>query len=142
MSNFLLQNSSICMISISQISRFQTPPLSSLNLFMKGQKYEFQQNDYNKALIAYERAFAQFFEPSSKAEILNCIARVQKKMSRFEDAVISYTRLTQEYKNSLSSIGVPIGLAARLELGSLFLNRKDSISAGNYIATKKMLLMW
>ena len=107
-------------------SLFAQPQPSRLLL---GQQYEFQQKRYQEALTSYLSAFAQLSNHESKGEALNAIARVQKKSNLFLDAIKSYQTIAQDYSDVRMSSGLPSGLAARLELGNLFLAIDDSTSA-------------
>jgi len=94
-----------------------------------GQQLEFQQEKYGKALASYQQEFEQASDPQMKGELLIAIARVQKKSRLFRDAIQTYEAITQDYSHAQTAGGVPLGLAARLELSSLSLANNDTLSA-------------
>jgi signal transduction histidine kinase len=94
-----------------------------------GDQLEFQQKEYQKALATYQQAFNRASDPQVKGRLLNVIARVQKKAELFQDAIRSYEILAQDYSEVRVADGIPLGLAARLELGSLFLAGRDFSSS-------------
>ncbi len=94
-----------------------------------GQQYEFQQDSYDQALNIYRQAFARTSEDNVKGELLNAIARVQKKSKRFTDAAESYRRIIQDYGHARMKSGMPWSGAAYLELGSLYVAMNDPLSA-------------
>jgi signal transduction histidine kinase/tetratricopeptide (TPR) repeat protein len=102
---------------------------SSVGIMEVGEQLEFQQKEYQKALTAYQQAFDQASDPQMKGKLLNAMARVQKKSELFQDAIRSYEILAQNYSEVRVADGIPLGLAARLELGSLFLAGRDSSSS-------------
>ena len=94
-----------------------------------GQQLEFQQKNYQKALVNYQQAYEQVSDHRVKGELLNAVARVQKKSSLIKDAIKSYETIARDFSQMRISSGVPLGLAARLELGSLLLASNDSLSS-------------
>jgi signal transduction histidine kinase len=94
-----------------------------------GQQLEFQQKKYEKALISYNREFEQASDAQMKGELLSAIARVQKKSNLFREAQKTYHTIVQEYNHIPTAGGVPLGLAARLELSSLPMETGDTLMA-------------
>ena len=94
-----------------------------------GQQLEFQQKNYPQALANYEKEFEQISNPQMKAELLSAIARVQKKSTLFRDAIKTYEAIARDYSNLQTAGGVPLGLAARSEISSLFMIIGDTLSA-------------
>ncbi len=108
-----------------------SPSLSSelSRIFDAGRQAEFQQKNYRKALSFYQQAFSLAFDSRTKGELLNAIARVQKKSSPFQEAIGSYKVLAEDYNQERLSTGVPLGIAACLEIGSLFFFLENPSSA-------------
>ncbi|MCI0698672.1 ATP-binding protein [candidate division KSB1 bacterium] len=98
-------------------------------IVQEGQQLEFQQNDDRAALAFYQQALARASGDQIKAELLNAIARVQKKLGRFPDAIKTCNQLTRDYSQARIAGGLPLGLTARLERGDLFLATNDSLRA-------------
>ena len=107
----------------------QPRSVSLLREIRDGQQYEFQQHHYRKAIASYRQAFAHVSSQEAKAEVLNAIARVQKKSAQFRDATQSYRAIVQDYSRVRMRSGIPSGLVARLELGSLLPSMNDSLGA-------------
>ena len=102
---------------------------SILEAMQTGQQYEFQQNNYEEALISYQKALAQASRDEIKGELLNAIARVQRKSELFPDAIKSYEILIENYSDVRMRNGMPYGLSARLELGSVSMITNDPENA-------------
>jgi signal transduction histidine kinase len=98
-------------------------------IFIAAQKLEFQEQNYQKALLSYRMAMDQANDLQSRGECLNAIARVRKKAELFEDAIESYKEISEEYSQVRIAEGIPLGVAARLELGSLYQETGDMLSA-------------
>lgn len=111
-------------------SLYVQPRSSSLvRKIRAGQQLEFQQKKYREALTSYEQAIEQTSTRQIKGELLSAVARVQKKSKLFQDAIKSYETIAQEFSQVRTAEGIPLGLAARLELGSLYLAIDDSSKA-------------
>lgn len=106
---------------VSPLSR----PSSLTKKIQSAQQLEFQQRNYPKALVAYQQALDQTTEHRIKGELLNAVARIQRKSAFFKDAVTTYEIIARDYSQVLISEGIPLGLAARLELGSLILEMSN-----------------
>ncbi|MCK4431824.1 MAG: hypothetical protein KAW19_11060 [Candidatus Aminicenantes bacterium] len=107
-----------------------SPRTPSLNRKIQtGQQLEFQQKKYREALSIYQQAVKQVADPQVKGELWNTIARVQKKAKLYQNAIKSYETIAQDFSQMRIADGIPLGLSARLELGSLFLTIDDSLSS-------------
>ncbi len=89
------------------------------------ERLEFKELKYADALIAYQQAFNQAADQNTKGELLNAVARIQKKAGLFKDAISTYERIANNFGQVVISDGIPLGLAARLELSSLFRTASD-----------------
>jgi signal transduction histidine kinase len=105
---------------------------SSLNRnFRTAQQFEFRQKNYKQALSSYQRAFEQANDRQTKGECLSAIARVLKKAKLFKEALETYEKITEDYSQVRITEGIPLGLAARMELGLLYRETGDILSAVN-----------
>jgi len=93
--------------------------------FLTAQQLEFRQKNYRNALSSYKKAMEQTKNLQFKGECLSAIARVQKKAKLFEEAIESYKKITEDYSQVRITDGIPLGLAARLELGLLYQEVSD-----------------
>jgi signal transduction histidine kinase len=91
------------------------------------ERLEFEQQNYPAALAGYEQALEHATDLETRAELTNAIARVQKKSARYPDAITSYLRITRDFGQVRSASGIPLGLAARMELASLYLATRDPL---------------
>lgn len=105
----------------------RTPSLN--RKIQTGYQLEFQQKRYRSALSIYQRAIKQVTDPQVKGELWNTIARVQKKAKLYQNAIKSYETIAQDFSQVRIADGIPLGLSARLELGSLFYAIDDSLSS-------------
>jgi signal transduction histidine kinase len=99
------------------------PPSAKL---MEAQQLEFEEKNYPKALAAYRQALNPAGDPRTEGEILNAVARVQKKSGLLREAAATYENISRDYGGVIISDGIPLGLAARLELAIVLRNLKDS----------------
>jgi signal transduction histidine kinase len=106
-------------------------PPSLMRIIQRGQQSEFQQNDYQKAILNYNQAFQLASDRQTKGELLNSVARVQKKSSLSLEAMKSYQVLARDYDQVRLSTGLPLGLVAGREIASLYLREKDLVSSVN-----------
>ncbi len=102
---------------------FTSPSLPSnlSRVFNQGRQAEFQQKNYRTAISCYQQAFRLASDSRSKGELLNAAARVQKKSSQIQEAIDTYKVVNENYGRVSLSTGVPLGIAAHLEIGSLYL---------------------
>lgn len=101
--------------------------LALLPGFADGIRFEFQTFRYDQAVTSYQSAFSSAKNRKLKGEILNAIARVQKKAAAFDPAIRSYQTLSRDYRGVFSFAGIPFELAARMELGFLYGVTKDTL---------------
>lgn len=94
-----------------------------------GQQLEFQQKKYQEAIASYQQEFEQVSDPQMKGELLSAIARVQKKTTLFRDAKKTYEIIARDYNLVQTAGGVPLGLAAQLEISSLSMATEDTLAA-------------
>jgi len=105
----------------------RTPTL--LRKIQAAQQLEFQKKRYRDALLSYQRTMGEVSDPKLKGELLSAIARVQKKAKLYQNAIKSYETIAQDFSQVRIADGIPLGLSARLELGSLFFAIDDPLSS-------------
>jgi signal transduction histidine kinase len=104
-------------------------PRSMENILEKGWQIEFREENYRKALEYYQNVLQDVSNEQSRGEILNIIARLQKKLELVDDAIGTYDLIWNEYPEVLIQNKIPLGAVALLEKSLLCLERKDSVSA-------------
>lgn len=126
--------------SLTNSTGFLTHPSGNSN-FITAQESEFRDRNYPKALLSYRTAMEQAKDLQSRGECLCAIARVQKKAGLFEEAIESYKKISEEYSQIWIADGIPLGVAAGLELGSLYRETSDISSViKTYIEIYKSLI--
>lgn len=104
-------------------------PRNSQYILEKGWEIEFRENDYGKALRYYKNAQSDVTSEQSRGEILNIIARIQKKLKQDDEAIGTYEQIWNDYPDVLIQNKIPLGAVALLEKSLLCLGKSDSISA-------------
>ena len=94
-------------------------------LIDEAEKNEFQLNDHNRALELYRSVLNSTRDNNSRADLLMRIARVYVRAGENTRAIQAYRVVAEQYNQSRLSSGLPIGLAARLELAQLTLHTDD-----------------
>jgi len=105
------------------------PDPSVDRLIRQGEQSEFQKKDHNGALGAYRKAINRASDPKTRGDLLSKIARVQKKSRRFQEALKTYEMIADKHGQILIMKGIPLGLVARVEIGSLCIEMKDRAKA-------------
>lgn len=107
-----------------------SPSDQSVNrLLQQGQQFELQNQDFKRALGVYKQALRESSNTKTQGDLLSKIARVQKKSTQFQEAMKTYQTIADKYSQIQLMQGIPLGLAARLEIGSLQLEMEDQAKA-------------
>ena len=106
-----------------------SPSPAIKRMLRQGEQEEFQKKDYRKALATYRQALSKTSDPQGRGDLLGKIARVQKKAKLLDEAIDTYQMIADKYSTVQIAKGIPMGLAARLEIGTLFVELEDSIKA-------------
>jgi len=112
-------------LSVSDAADFQ----STQNILEKGWQFEFRENDYPKALEFYQTKLADLPGEQSAGEILNAIARVQKKLKLDDEAIATYDLIWNNCPQVLIQNKIPLGAVALVEKSFLYLRKTDTVSA-------------
>lgn len=119
-------------------------PESSTSFFpealKKGWQYEFTEKDFGKAFQFYYALLKKSNNIQTRGELLNAMARVQKKKGEFDSAVAIYDSIQRNYSRIIIQNKIPLGIMAFLEKNSCYLQLKDTASAlENSIMMLKMM---
>jgi len=98
-------------------------------LLQQAQQFEFQNQDYKRALGVYKQALRATSDPHIQADLLRKIARVQKKSKHFQEAIKTYQTIADKYGQIRIMERFPLGLVALLEIGSLHVEMGDQTKA-------------
>ena len=132
---FFLESSGAIQLPIARLlfvpdkSIPSAPGAAQSSPWLEAERHEFQENSYPAALTNYQEVFSQATDDQMKAEALNAIARVQQKSGQLQDAIESYRTIVEDYNQIRTANGVPLDLAARLELASLYRSGNDTLNA-------------
>jgi signal transduction histidine kinase/tetratricopeptide (TPR) repeat protein len=126
---FLLNNGMLYVpddfLSVSDMASSQT----TQSVLEKGWQIEFRENDYRKALRYYQNILPDITNKQSRGEILNTIARLQKKLKLVDEAIGTYDLLLKDYPEVYIQNKIPLGAVSLLEKSLLDLGKKDTVSA-------------
>ena len=113
------------LLTVSNVAGSQTQP----HILEKGWQFEFREKNYQKALEYYHSILPDVTGEQSGGEILNAIARVQKKLKLDDEAIETYELIWNNYPQVFIQNRIPLGAVALLEKCLLYLKKTDTISA-------------
>lgn len=111
----------------------------------KGWQYEFRDKEYQKALKYYQNLIKKTKDESSIASLLIPLARNQKKLLKYADAIDTHKLIEQKYSHERMNRGIPMGVIALMESGRLYLSLGDTLNAlksTNYLISQTVKLHW
>ena len=115
------------------------------NKLGKGWEYEFQDKNYQKALNFYQGLIKKTNNDTSIASLLLAVARIQKKLFNYTDAIVTYRQIEKKVGHKRMKEGIPLGIISLLETGKLYLTTKDTLNAlkeTNYLITEMEKSLW
>lgn len=86
----------------------------------EAETYEFSQKNYQSAVSVYNDLMTVVKEKNDQAQLLNRIARNLTKSKEYKRAISIYSRIINEYPESLTSSGLPLVIIARMQLSDCF----------------------
>ncbi|NQU85024.1 MAG: HAMP domain-containing histidine kinase, partial [Mariniphaga sp.] len=115
------------------------------NIFLQGWKYEFQDKNYPKALNFYKGLIKETKNDALMASLLIPVARIQKKLLNYSEAINTYKLIEQKYGHERMTGGIPLGVIALMETGRLNLNLGDTLNtlkSTNYLLSQTVKSNW
>jgi signal transduction histidine kinase len=91
--------------------------------------YEYRLHDYVNVLSLYRERLGSAGTKEERARLLFAVARNQKRVALISEAAATYGILVRQYGEAPTALGLPSGLAARIELLKLQVMKKDSTGA-------------
>ena len=82
----------------------------------KAEEYEFVHKDYNGAISLCRELLSLTKDRNSQAQMLSRIARNFKKLKMYQQAIKYYSRLANDYPESLTASRLPLALISRLQM--------------------------
>ena len=91
-----------------------------LEKMKEAETYEFSQKNYQSAISIYNDLIPVVKEKNNQAQLLNRIARNLTKSKEYKRAISIYSRIINEFPESITSSGLPMVIIARLQLSDCF----------------------
>ena len=110
-------------------------------LFKKAEASEFKTKNYLLAIRSYQKLMDKASDNSSRAVLLNHIGRSYTKSGKHLKAIEAYQKILKEYPNEISYDGIPLGIIALYQIGTIYLNIDRKINGDEaFIELYKNLL--
>jgi len=107
---------------ISSIPKFTGSQVARLR---KAEEYEFELKRYDMAISLYRELFDQSEDRNLKAQMIANLARTQVKMKDYGNAINNYKTITDNYKFSMSSSGLPLAVFSGLQVINCYRELRD-----------------
>lgn len=115
---------------------------TELSLMDSARKLEFQDKNYFKAISLYQDILKKIDSPWIRGESLLSLARIQKKAGLTTEAIDSYGKIIDEFNQVTTLSGIPLCLAAYIELGEInYHNSSFPEAIDNYLKAYEGLLL-
>ena len=92
----------------------------------RAEEYEFKQKKYRGAISLYQELFNLLKEKNHRAQMLNNIARCLTKSKSYRQAINNYSKISNDYPESITSSRLPLALIARLQIIDCYQNLGDT----------------
>ena len=93
--------------------------IESNALFKTAESAELVVNNLPLAIQSYKTLANSVQDDSSKALVLNRLARCYKKLGNLKQALNTYKTILKNFSNEMSSEGVPLGIIAFFQIGTI-----------------------
>ena len=93
------------------------------------EEYEFVQKDYKMAISFYNELFININDKNKQAQMLNHIARNSAKLKKYNQAIKIYSRIIDDYPESITSSNLPLVLIAQLQMIDCYQELEESENA-------------
>ena len=90
-------------------------------LFKRAEEAEFKTKNYPLAIRSYQKLMSLASDNGSRAVLLNHIGRSYTKSGKHLKAVEAYQKILKEYPSELSLDGIPLGIIALYQIGTIYL---------------------
>jgi signal transduction histidine kinase/tetratricopeptide (TPR) repeat protein len=98
-------------------------------LFKSAETAEFKSRNYSLAIDNYRQLLRSISDRSSRALLLNRIARCYKLSGNPNGAIRTYKQIVKDYPDESSSDGIPFALIALYQLGALYSDSDNDIES-------------
>jgi signal transduction histidine kinase/tetratricopeptide (TPR) repeat protein len=105
-------------------------PLSNLQTqkLKEAEDYEFRQKNYRRAISFYEEILSDSKDKNCQAQALNSIGRCFTKLKNYKEALKIYSKICEEYPESLTTSDLPLSLIARIQILDCYQNLGDYVN--------------
>lgn len=109
-----------------RIRKKQTMEIERHPLLKKAEMSEFKAKNYSLAIESYQKLMGETSDDASHAILLNCIGRCFAKSGNPFKAIEAYQKILKKHTAVPSPDGIPLGLIAQYQIGSIYwnINRK------------------
>jgi signal transduction histidine kinase len=94
-----------------------------------GWKYEFMEKDYVRAFWFYNALLKNTKDKKVRGELLNAMARIQKKKGDIPSALLIYDSIQNNYSRIYLQNNIPLGVVSFIEKTGCYLQLHDTVSA-------------
>jgi signal transduction histidine kinase len=101
-------------------------PAGQRTVLKEAEGNEHRVKNYRRAISLYEGLAAESDSRSFQAEMLSNTARCHMRLGSFTQAVQVYSRIAKEFPEAVSFSGLPLGLAAEIQIMDCYRNLKDA----------------
>ncbi len=111
------------------------------NLFKSAEAAEYKTRNYSFAISNYRQLMRSTSDKTSRALLLNRIARCYKLSGNLDRSIQTYKQIVSDYQEESSSDGIPFALIALYQMGTMYSDRdKDWEGIETYLELYKNLL--
>ena len=96
------------------VRSFPAGPLQEI--LNKAQEQEFEKEDFKQAITLYQEIERQIKDQNIRAQMLYNESRCLLKLERYAEAIETLKKVEENYPESVTISGLPLALAARLEM--------------------------
>lgn len=100
------------------------------SLLKKAEILEFKTKNYSLAIKAYQRLMKEISDRDLQAVLMNSIGRCYTKSGKHLKAIEAYQKILKKYPRKVSSDGIPFGLIAQYQIGTIYWETGEKIKAG------------
>jgi len=90
---------------------------------------EFKTKNYSQAIKSYQEVMDATSDRASRALLMNCIGRCYTKSRKHPEAVEAYQNILKESPSEVTSDGIPLGIIAQYQIGSIYWENGKKIKA-------------
>ena len=102
-----------------RLARINLKKIEGIGIFKEAESAEFVTKNLPLAIQSYKTLTNSVQDDSSRALVLNRLARCYMKSGNLKQALNTYNAILKDFSNELSSEGVPLGIIAFFQIGTI-----------------------